>query len=138
MAIENLAALDVLGGALVGTLLVFLILIGIASYVYTALAWSSIARKLKYKKHWLAWIPVANFFLIAILAKKKWQWGFIILVPIVNMVFMILWNWNIYEQRKYPGWLALIPILGFVPIINWVAAIANLVIIGLVAWADRK
>jgi len=52
-------------------------------------------------------------------------------------VFMIIWTWNVYEQRKYPGWLSLIWLGGFIPAVGWLASIASLVITGIVAWADR-
>jgi|SRR3989344_7787297 len=116
--------------------LVFLFCVGL--YVYYGLAFSTIAKKLKYKQPWLAWIPIANFFLLPILAKKEWQWGFILLVPFVNMVFAIIWLWAIYERRKYPGWLSLIPIAIIIPMIGWLAGIAQLIIIGFVAWKDQK
>lgn len=115
----------------------FAVLILIALYVYYAFVWMTIARKLKYKYPWLAWIPIANFFLVPILAKKHWTWGFMFLVPIANMVFFFIWTWNIYEQRKYPGWLALVPLLGIIPIAGWLASIAHLIILGFVAWKDR-
>lgn len=123
--------------AFFGAFLLLGIIMIIALYIYTALAWSSIAKKLKYKNHWLAWIPIANFFLMPILAKKHWAWGFIFLVPIVNIVFFIIWTWNIFEQRRYPGWLSLIPILGVIPVVGGLAMIAYLVILGLVAWKDN-
>ncbi len=122
---------------LVGLGVTTMVLLAIGFYVYVALAWMTIAKKLKNKYSWLAWIPIANFFLIAMLAKKKWTWGFIILVPIANIVFALIWAWNIFEQRKYPGWLALIPILGWVPFIGWIATLGFLVVVGLVAWKDR-
>ena len=127
-------------GSMIGLLaglIIFIVLLSIALYVYTALAWMTIARKLKYKYPWLAWIPIANFFLVPILAKKDWTWGFIFLVPIVNMVFFFIWTWNIFEQRKYPGWLALVPLAGFIPLIGGLASLAYLVILGLVAWKDQ-
>jgi len=96
-------------GSILGTLLVFGIMIVmlafIAIYVYWAFAWMTLARRLGYDKAWLAWIPIANLFLIPILAKKHWTWGFILLVPVANLVFIILWLWKIYELRGYPGLL---------------------------------
>lgn len=115
----------------------FMFLIAVAIYVYGALAWMTIAKKLKYDKPWLAWIPIANMFLLPILAKKPWPWGFILLVPFVNIVFAIIWLWNIFEQRKYPGALSLIAIAAVIPFISWLGGIAMLVVIGLVAWVDR-
>jgi hypothetical protein len=111
---------------------IFSIIFGVAIYVYVAMAWSTIARKMKYGKHWLAWIPLANLFLIPILAKKRWEWGFIFLVPLVNLAFFIIWTWKIFEMRKFPGWFSLsvlIPKAG---------SILYLVAIGFVAWYRKK
>jgi len=123
-------------GLLAG-MIVLIVILSIALYVYYAFAWMTIAKKLKYKKAWLAWIPIANLFLIPILAKKDWTWGFMFLVPIANMVFFFIWTWNIFERRKYPGWLALIPLVGIIPLIGWLASLAYLVVLGLVAWKDQ-
>ena len=60
---NDFSLLTSLIGALAG--LFFLIVIGL--YVYTALAFMTIAKKLRYDKQWLAWIPVANLFLIPII-----------------------------------------------------------------------
>ena len=110
-----------------------------AVYVYMALVWMTIAKKLKYDKPWLAWIPIANVFLLPILAKKHWAMGFLMFVPIANIVFAIIWTWNIYEQRNYPGWLSLSPLVSFVPLVGPIAGfIGTFVIMGLVAWMDRK
>ncbi len=118
--------------ALIAISIMFFVVSAIAVYVYTALAWSTIAKKLKCKYYWLAWIPVANFFLLPLILKKKWTWGFMIFVPIANVVFFILWNWKIFELRKYPGWLSLsvlVPKFG---------GILYLIAIGFVAWQKKK
>ena len=123
------------GGALAGLIAIgiFLtVIVSVGIYVYYALAWSTIAKKLKYKKHWLAWIPVAQLFLIPILAKKKWTWGFMFLVPIANIVFFIIWTWKVFELRKYPGWLSLSMI------VPKVGGILYLIAIGFVAWGKKK
>jgi hypothetical protein len=107
-------------------------------YVYNALVFQTIAKKLNYDKPWLAWIPVANLFLYPILAKKHWAMGFLFLVPVVNMVFYFIWLWKIFELRKYPAWLSLTPLLTIIPVINVVVVIAFLVLLGFVAWKDRN
>lgn len=127
--------------ALTGAILIVIGIIAIIAYVYQAIVWSTIAKKLKYKKHWLAWIPIANFFLMPILAKKNWTWGFIVIaffltsIPIVGwvlyavaLIFSIYWLTLIFKQRKYSPWLV---ILLFIPLVNFV-------ILGFLAWADRK
>lgn len=116
------------------------ILVILAFYIYTSLALMTIGKKLKYKSSWLAWIPVANIAMILQMAKFSWLWVFLILVPILGWialgVLMIISLWRIFEKRKYPGWLALVPLLSFVPVLGGVAWIAFLVILGLVAWRD--
>lgn len=128
------AGLLALGGAMIG---VFVVL-GIILYIYGAVVWMTIAKKLNYDKPWIAWIPIVNLFLLPILAKKTWVWGFLLFVPIANIIFILVWLWKIYERRNYPGWLALVPLLAFIPLIGAIAGIANLVIMGMVAWVDRK
>jgi len=134
-----------IGSTAVRTFLVafalFAVIIGIGLYVYWAFAWMTIAKKFKYDKPWLAWIPVANLFLIPILAKKKWTWGFFILLPPVYFGLYIYWSWIIFKMRGYPGPLALIalgmlPPLSAVGFISALSAIGYFVVLGLVAWKD--
>lgn len=46
------------------------LLILIAFYILNAIAVSAIAKKNGYDKHWLAWIPFANAFVLPILVKN--------------------------------------------------------------------
>ena len=50
---------------------VFMFLLILAAYVYFSFAWMTIARKLKYKNSWLAWIPIANLAMILQLGDRK-------------------------------------------------------------------
>ena len=122
-------------------MLIEVIIFALAIYVYTSLAFSTIGRKLKYDKPWLAWIPIANVAMILQMGKFHWAWVFLILVPILGwiplMVMAIISLWRIYEKRKYPGWLCLLGIGGVIPIIGTLFQIANLVVMGMVAWKDR-
>lgn len=128
---------DYLGGVFSGIFILlgigFAVLMFLALYIYHALAWSTIAQKFKYDKHWLAWIPIANLFLLPILARKEkdWPWGFLFLIPIVNIVFFVIWTWQIFEKRDYPGWFS----LGI--LIPQIGGILYLIAIGFVAWYEK-
>jgi hypothetical protein len=128
-------------GAMVGVVLIFALFVLVAVYVYFSFAWMTIGKKLKYKRPWLAWIPFANFSMILQIGGFGWGWVFLLLIPVLGWiafaVLMIISHWRIYEKRKYPGWLSLIPLAGSVPFIGWLTGIASLIILGLVAWKDR-
>ena len=127
-------------GGLTGILIAIGIFIAIifmaAFYVYHALAWSTIARKLKHKRPWLAWIPFASTAMRLQLGGFHWAWIFLALIPVLGwialFVLLIISYWRIYEKRKYPGWFSLAQIL------PKLGGILYLVIIGFVAWKDRK
>ncbi len=118
----------------VGILLVIFFSIGI--YVYAALAWMTIARKLKYKNPWFAWIPILNVVMMLQLGGFHWAWIFLSLIPILGwialFVMLIIANWRIFEKRKYPGWLSLSII------IPKVGGLLYLIAIGFVAWGKKK
>ncbi len=123
-------------GALIALGIMIAILFFAVVYVYFAYAWMTIAKKMKYKKSWLAWIPFANFVMILQLGGFPWGWIFLLLIPIFGwiavFVLMIIAIWRIFEKRKYPGWFSLsliIPKLGF---------ILYLIALGFVAWKDKK
>lgn len=129
-------------GAMAGWILFCVIFLSLGVYIYSSLAWMTIARKLKHKYPWLAWIPFANVALMLQLGGFHWAWVFLFLVPFFGwlalLVLIIVCQWKVYERRKYPGVLSLVPLLGFVPFLGWVVGIAQLVIIGIVAWVERK
>jgi len=122
------------GITLFGVVLMLLFVAGV--YIYHAFAWSEIARKLKYKYPWLAWIPFANISLVLELGGFHWAWVFLILIPIFGwialLVLYIISLWKIFEKRKYPGWFS----LGI--IIPRAGLILYLIAIGFVAWAEKK
>lgn len=108
----------------------------IALYVYFSLAWMTIARKLKYKRAWLAWIPIANLAMIFQLGGFHWAWIFLILIPFLGwlalVILSIVATWKIFEKRKYPGWFSLSMI------IPQIGSVLYLIAVGFVAWKDRK
>jgi len=118
---------------LIFVLIIFLLFL-IGAYIYYCLVWYNLSKKLKYKNSWLAWIPIANLFLMPILAKKHWALGFLLLIPVVNIVFSIIWCWDIYKKRKFSGALSLVK-AGYVipPLIPFVF-VADFIIMGIIAF----
>ena len=112
---------------------VSLFLIFAILYIYVALALMSIARKTKTKNEWLAFIPIANFYLLTQMARKSGNWTWILLlvfVPFGGMVVAgigIWFFWLVAERIKFPGWISLLLLIPFV----------NLVILGILAWKKK-
>jgi hypothetical protein len=114
----------------------FALVVIIALYVYHAIAWYTIAKKLKYKRPWFSWIPFAGTAMRLQLGKFHWAWVLLYLIPILGwialFILLIISYWRIFEKRKYPGWFSLSVI------IPRIGGILYLIAIGLVAWKDRK
>jgi hypothetical protein len=139
---EEFAAGGMVGAILLAGIAIFLLVV-LATYVYSSFAWMTIAKKLKYKKAWLAWIPIANISMLLQLGKFHWAWVFLILIPILGwialLVLIIIATWRVFEKRKYPGWLSLIIPLGMIiPRVDGIAIIGYFIIIGFVAWKNQR
>ncbi len=127
-------------GGLAGILIAFgiLLMLGLmaAVYVYHSLAWMTIARKLKHKYPWLAWIPFAGTAMRLQLGKFRWEWIFLVFIPVLGWIALwvmsVIAHWRIFEKRKYPGWFSL------AVIIPQIGGLFYMIIIGFVAWKDRK
>ena len=121
--------------ALIAVGIFLAVILFIAIYVYSSLAWMTIARKLKYKHPWLAWIPIANMAMVFQLGGFHWAWIFLILIPILGwialFVLVVISTWKIFEKRKYPGWFSLSMV------IPKVGGILYLIALGFVAWKDK-
>ncbi|MGA2158738.1 MAG: hypothetical protein ABSG90_05930 [Dehalococcoidia bacterium] len=120
---------------------------GLVLYIYIAICLMFIAQKTGTKYPWLAWIPIANVFLMAMIAKKPWWWALIIVLAysvavgmmsgslswlgyifdIAAFVFLILIWIGICQARSKPGWWV---ILLIIPIVN-------LIFIGILAFSEK-
>jgi magnesium-transporting ATPase (P-type) len=106
----------------------FMVIVAIMFYVYYALCLYFIAKKTAVEPAWLAWIPIANAFLMCKIADVSYLWllGLLVqFIPIISilgaiygfLLFIYLW-YKIILLRNKPVWLV---ILMFVPIANLVA-----------------
>ncbi|MBS3073569.1 hypothetical protein J4465_02130 [Candidatus Pacearchaeota archaeon] len=117
--------------AAMGAFLVVYAIIALAIYIYMAFALMAIANKTKTQNGWLAFIPIANFYLVTQMAKKSPWWTLAVLLPMIPFVgglalavIGVWFLWIVCERIKRPGWWSL---LLLIPIVN-------LVIIGIMAW----
>ena len=97
----------------------FSLIIGLIVYIYMSIALMTIAKKTNTENGWLAWIPIANYYLMTQITKKPGWWVILLFIPIVNIVITILLWMEIAVARGKESWwgvLMLIPAVNlFVP-----------------------
>lgn len=88
---------------------------GLVLYVFTSFCMMKIADKLSIPNSWLAWIPIAQAWVMVRAAGKPGWWLILLFIPLVNIViaFIILFAMpvNLGKSSLY-GLLTFIPILG--------------------------
>jgi len=107
---------------------VVILLVVLLIYVYTSLCLQLIAKKLNIARPWLAWIPIANLFLLIKCAGKSYWWFLLLLIPLVNLIASIIIFIEIIKRLGYSGWLVILMFIG--PI--------NLIVIGYLAFSANK
>ncbi len=119
-----------------GVAALILIVFSVLIYVYSSLCVYFIAKKINIEPAWLAWVPIANVFLMCKMAGLSYMWllGAIgLFIPIVNILANIyfigltIFMWyKIAIARGRPGWVGILTII----------PIANLVIMGYLAFSE--
>ncbi len=134
-------ALDLMNGGLFAALagmIVASFIISIGIYIYFGFAYMAIGKKAKLSSPGLSWIPGVGPLIIAFQASKMHWWPWLLLIgtiiPIVNIIagiaftiFVIIWNWKMFEVVGKPGWWA---ILMLIPIVG-------LIMVGIAAWSKK-
>lgn len=98
--------------------------IGLAAYIFMAMALVKIGKELGYKNTWFAWIPILQTIMLFQLGNVS-PW--LLLVPVVNTIFMIIAIMNITERRGYEKILGLIVLTG----------IGTYILLYLLAWKPK-
>ena len=94
--------------------------------MYVSLAIQTLATKTHTENTWLAWIPVADLFLMLEIARKPVWWFLLYLIPLVNIAVCIIVWMAIAEARGKPNWWG---ILRIVPVIS-------VIVPGYLAWSE--
>lgn len=122
--------------AVFGGIVLFVIILSLIFYVYSAICLYFIAKKTSTEPAWFAWVPIANLFLMCNIAKINYLWLLGILglfIPFVNILaniyliglFVYMW-YKIAIARNKPGWVGILTII----------PIANLAVMGYLAFAE--
>ncbi len=103
----------------------------LAIYLYVAFALMAMAKRTNTPNGWLAFIPIANVYLMTQIAGLSgwYTLGLLLgLIPVVGWIALsalfVFIFWKIAENLKRPGWWGL---LQLVPVVN-------LIMIGVMAW----
>jgi hypothetical protein len=84
-------------------------------YVYFAIVLTAIARKAGVGDTWMAWVPLANIVLMCRIAGKPSWYALLMLVPLLNLVFLVLIWMGIAKAR---GKSPMLGVLILVPLVN--------------------
>ena len=87
-------------------------------YIITSLSLYKIAQRTNTKDAFLAWIPIANLYLLTQIALRPAWWIVLMLIPIVNIVFGILIWMDISKRMGKPDWWGVI--IGIVPVVDFI------------------
>lgn len=121
---ESIAALGIISSvfSLIG--LVIMLPIGLVIYVYTSVAYMTIAKKLNMENTWFAWIPILRCIQRFQIAGMSGWFTLLMFIPLVNTVLAIIALMKTCERR---GLDKLLGLLGLIPI-------ANYILMGVLAW----
>jgi hypothetical protein len=101
-----------------GFMLVFFV-VSIGLYAFFAYTLQLTAKKLGMENTWMAWVPVANLYLMVLMSEKPMWWLVMFFLPFANLIaFIVIWM-AIAEKRGKPNWWGL---LMLVPLVQFYAA----------------
>ncbi len=93
------------------------VIVCLGIYVYLAIALQTMATKTKAENGWLAWIPIANVYLLCKVAGKPGWWLLLFFIPLVNIVITIIVWMAVAEARGKASWMGILMIVPFVNLI---------------------
>lgn len=81
--------------------ILYAVFIAIALYVLNGMAFMKLAQKAgRGDIAWMAWVPVCNVIQQLLLIKKSGWWVLILLVPVVNFIFIIIWQVKLLQAWR--------------------------------------
>jgi hypothetical protein len=90
--------------------MMFMMVLYLAIYLFFALCLMLIAKKMNIANSWLAWIPIANIYLMTQMAGRPGWWTILMFIPLVNMVIGIMLWVDILKKLGKNPWMVLVVI----------------------------
>jgi hypothetical protein len=90
-------------------LIMLVVCVGI--YAYFGYCFMTIAKKTNTENAWLAWVPIANIYLMVMIARKPVWWVVLFFIPVVSIVAAIVVMMGIAEACGKPGWIGILMIV---------------------------
>ena len=101
--------------AITSKIILFASIFGLVVYVFTSFCLMKIADKLSIPNSWLAWIPIAQAWVMVRAAGKPGWWLILLFIPLVNIVIALIILFampvNLGKSSLY-GLLTFVPVLG--------------------------
>lgn len=91
------------------------IVLAVVLYFVEVIPIYTIARKCGQEYAWLAWVPIADAWLLFDLAGLPIEYMLGLLIPGLNLVLVGFVWWQIAENTNKPGWIGL---LMLIPLVN--------------------
>jgi hypothetical protein len=101
--------------ALFNKIILFASIFGLVVYVFTSFCLMKIADKMEIPNSWLAWIPIAQIWVMVRAAGKPGWWLILFFIPLVNFVIGLIVFFSIptsLNKSSLYGLLLFVPILG--------------------------
>jgi hypothetical protein len=117
----------IMGGVLAGFIILWVIF-AIGLYILSATAAYKMYKKARVNYAWLAFIPIASLWpFMWTVGKSAWNilW---LCIPVVDVIFMLIWQARLYRAFGLSPWLLLIYLGCLIPMANLFVGIAFLVI----------
>jgi hypothetical protein len=92
-----------------------LVILAVVLYIALTVPVYKIAERLNEENAWMAFVPIANLFLLASMAGKEWWWALLVFVPLLGLIILIILWMGVADNLGHPSWMG---ILMIVPLIN--------------------